>query len=39
VRKVGGFAIAALRVNLDTLALKAARQSAVLFGREVARLR
>ncbi len=34
-RKVGGFEIASLQVNFNTLALDAARDSVALFGREV----
>ncbi|MGE0155050.1 MAG: LLM class flavin-dependent oxidoreductase [Reyranellaceae bacterium] len=34
-RKVGGFEIASLQVNFNTLALAAARESVALFGREV----
>lgn len=34
-RKDGGFEIASLQVNFNTLALDAARESVALFGREV----
>ena len=34
-RKVGGFEIASLQVNFNSLALEAARESVELFGREV----
>lgn len=34
-RKVGGFEIASLQVNFNTLALEAARDSVALFGRDM----